>query len=117
MPVWDIEITNQFIEWWEDLTAEEQESIRGSVNLLKQGGPGLGRPAVDTVTGSRHAHVKELRAGTIRVLFAFNPMRAAILLIGDKRDRWQAFYTEIVPLADDLLDEHLQELESEEGAP
>jgi hypothetical protein len=50
--------------------------------------------------------------GTMRVLFAFNPTRTAILLIGgDKRDRWQAFYAEMIPIADDLLDEHLTELE------
>ena len=69
------------------------------------------------VTASRHANMKELRTGTTRTLFAFNPKRTAILLIGgDKRDRWQDFYTEMIPLADDLFDEHLKELESK-GAP
>jgi hypothetical protein len=114
--MWNIEITDQFIEWWDTLTAEEQESVRGRVNVLKQHGPSLGRPHVDTIVGSRHPNMKELRAGTIRVLFAFNPVRAAILLIGGgKRDRWQAFYDEMIPLADDLFDEHLTEIETEGG--
>ena len=87
------------------------------LRLLEQRGPGLGRPLVDSVKGSRHANMKELRAGTIRVPFAFNPKRTALLLIGgDKRDRWQEFYAQMIPLADDLFDEHLTELENE-GAP
>lgn len=58
--------------------------------------------------------MKELRTSTTRVLFAFDPARSAILLIGgDKRDRWQQFYAEMIPLADRLFDEHLAELEKE----
>lgn len=87
------------------------------MRVLEERGPGLGRPLVDTVEGSRHANIKELRVGTIRILFAFDPRRAAILLLGgDKRDRWQEFYTQIIPLADRLFDEHLKQLE-DEGAP
>ena len=116
MLMWDVEFTDQFERWWDTLTVEEQETINAAINLLKQRGPSLGRPSVDTVKGSRHANMKELRAGTIRVLFAFDPTRTAILLIGgDKRDRWQAFYNEIVPLADGLFDQHLTELETEGG--
>ncbi len=115
--MWDIEVTDQFIQWWDTLSVEEQESIKAAVEILEQRGPGLGRPLVNTVKGSRHANMKELRAAMIRVLFAFNPKRTAILLIGgDKRDRWQDFYAQMIPLADDLLDEHLKELETE-GAP
>ncbi len=58
--------------------------------------------------------MKDLRAGMIRVLFAFDPRRSAILLIGgDKCDRWQEFYERMIPLADELFDEHLAALESE----
>lgn len=115
--MWDIEVTDQFIKWWDALTVEEQEAIKGPVDLLEQRGPGLGRPVVDNITSSRHANMKELRAGTIRILFAFNPTRTAILLIGgDKRDRWQELYAELIPLADDLFDQHLTELESNGGA-
>jgi hypothetical protein len=59
------------------LSVEEQESIEAAVELLEQRGPGLGRPLVDTVKGSRHANMKELRVAMIRVLFAFDPMRTA----------------------------------------
>jgi hypothetical protein len=111
--VWDIEFTDQFEHWWETLSVKEQGSIEAAVDMLEQDGPALGRPAVDTIRGSRHANMKELRTTTIRVLFAFDPTRTAILLIGgDKRDRWQEFYARMIPLADDLLDEHLRDLES-----
>jgi hypothetical protein len=74
---------------------------------------------VDTIKQSRHKNMKELipPASDIRVLFAFDPRRAAILLIGgDKSGEWSAWYDRMVPVADDLFDEHLRELESE-GAP
>lgn len=58
--------------------------------------------------------MKELRANTIRILFAFDPRRSAILLIGgDKRGRWQEFYERMIPLADDVFDEHLAALQRE----
>lgn len=115
--MWDVEVTNQFVQWWDTLSVEEQESIKAVVDMLEQRGPGLGRPLVDTIRGSRHANLKELRTTMIRVLFAFDPRRTAILLIGgDKRDRFKEFYALMIPLADDLLDEHLKELESK-GAP
>ncbi len=115
--MWDVEVTDQFEQWWDTLNVEDQQTIDAAVGLLEQRGPGLGRPLVDSVKGSRHANMKELRAGTIRVLFAFNLKRTALLLIGgDKRDRWQEFYARMIPLADDLFDEHLKELETE-GAP
>ncbi len=112
--MWDVEVTDQFEQWWDTLSVEDQQTIDAAVGLLEQRGPGLGRPLVDSVKGSRHANMKELRAGTIRVLFAFNPKRTALLLIGgDKRDRWQEFYAQMIPLADDLFDEHLTELDNE----
>ena len=115
--MWDVEFTEQFEAWWDTLSPEEQQSIDAAVRVLEQRGPALGRPLVDSVEGSRHANMKELRAGTLRVLFAFDPRRTAILLIGgDKRDRWQEFYEQMIPLADQLFDEHLAALERE-GAP
>jgi hypothetical protein len=112
--MWEVEYTDQFGEWWEGLSAEQQKQVAASVRLLAERGPGLGRPAVDTVTASRHSNMKELRIGTVRVLFTFDPRRAAILLIaGDKRGRWQEFYERMVPVADDLYDEHVEELRKE----
>lgn len=115
--MWDVEFTDQFEQWWETLNGEQQQTIDAAVGLLEQRGPALGRPLVDGIKGSRYPNMKELRAGTIRVLFAFDPKRTAILLVGgDKSGRWSKFYAEAVPLADDLLDEHVARLESERGS-
>lgn len=110
--MWDVEYTDQFEKWWNGLSIDEQAAIDVAVEVLQEKGPGLGRPLVDTLKGSRHQNLKELRpGGSIRVLFAFDPRRTAILLIGgDKRDRWQEWYQEMVPVADRLYDEHLAEL-------
>jgi hypothetical protein len=81
--------------------------------MLQDQGPTLGRPAVDRINGSRHHNMKELRSigGHIRILFAFDPAREAILLLGgDKTGRWQDWYRENIPIADDLYDEHLENL-------
>lgn len=91
------------------------------VELLEQLGPGLGRPAVDGVHQSRHSNMKELRAErALRVLFAFDPRRTAILLIGGDKSpddpgspNWNQWYDRYVPIADDLYDSHLRELREE----
>lgn len=114
---WKVEFTNQFEGWWVGLTGSEQESIVATVEFLEERGSALGRPFVDTIKSSRHSNMKELipPGGHIRVLFAFDPRRTAILLIGgDKRHRWDRFYEEMVPVADELYDEHLAQL-AEEG--
>ncbi len=87
------------------------------MEVLEERGPALGRPLVDNLHQSRHANMKELRplGGDLRILFAFDPRRTAILLIGgDKRGRWNEWYAEMVPVADQLYDEHLAELVREE---
>ena len=85
--------------------------------LLAEHGPGLKRPVVAEIESSRHARMKELRVsipGALRVLFAFDPRRHAILLLGgDKSGQWEAWYEKAIPLADKLYDEHLDELRSE----
>jgi hypothetical protein len=114
---WTVEYTDDFEIWWAGLSAEQQESIRARVLLLEEQGPGLGRPVVDTVKASRHANMKELRCsreGALRVLFAFDPRRHAILLLGgDKTGRWSDWYEENIPRADDLFDEYIRELRNE----
>ncbi len=114
--MWDIEGTDQFAEWFGGLSAEEQEKVVAAVKELEQGGPSLGRPFVDTIKGSRHAHMKELRprSSHIRILFAFDPRRAGILLIGgDNTNRWKEWYEKAIPMADNLYDEYLAELRRE----
>ena len=113
---WDVEYTDQFGDWFGNLKEAEQESVVIAVEILQVQGPGLGRPFVDTIKGSRHANMKELRPrrGTLRILFAFDPRRMAILLVGgDKTNRWQAWYRENISIADQLYEEHLETLEKE----
>jgi hypothetical protein len=87
--------------------------IWARVELLEAEGPALGRPTVDTIKGSRHLNMKELRVskgGAIRILFAFDPQRRAVLLLGgDKAGQWEAWYSEAIPVADDLFDQYLRE--------
>jgi hypothetical protein len=115
--VWEVEVTDQFLDWWQLLTAAQQASVGGRVDLLAERGPDLGRPVVDRIHSSRHQNMKELRAakdGAIRVLFAFDPRRTAILLLGgDKSGQWAAWYRYAVPAADDLYDTYLRELHDE----
>lgn len=115
---WEVEFTEQFEEWWETLSDRQQEALDARVLLLAEGGPALGRPLVDAIASSRHPNMKELRAsrdGLLRILFAFDPRRTAILLLGgDKSGQLDEWYRTAVPLADDLYDEHLADLKQEE---
>ncbi len=115
--VWEVEATDQFVKWWRNLTADQQESVTDRVDLLAERGPDLGRPVVDRIQTSRHHNMKELRAatgGALRVLFMFDPRRQVILLLGgDKSGEWSAWYEWAVPVADDLYDEYLNELKRE----
>jgi hypothetical protein len=113
---WEVEYTDQFGQWYRELDERSRDRVVAAVEILEEQGPGLGRPFVDTVKGSRHANMKELRprGGSLWILFAFDPRRMAILLIGgDKTNRWQAWYREFIPIADRLYDEHLETLETE----
>lgn len=114
--MWEVEYTDEFEDWWTTLSMPEQATIDDAVGALQELGPALGRPWVDTVKASRHPNMKELRprGGNIRILFAFDPRRTAILLIGgDKTGHWQEWYTEMVPVADRLYDEHLNDIAGE----
>jgi hypothetical protein len=87
-----------------------------ALDLLAETGPGLGRPLVDTIHGSTIANLKELRPGTVRILFAFDPWRCSILLVaGDKAGRWNQWYTEAIPLAEQRYETYLKERTEEEG--
>ncbi len=98
---------------WADLLDQlDAEALLAAVRVLRSEGPMLGRPLVDTVTSNRHPNMKELRPGStgrteIRVLFAFDRQRKAILLLGgDKSRDWRGWYRANIPIADDLFDEH-----------
>jgi hypothetical protein len=110
----EVEFTDEFGKWWDDLSPDEQDSVRVHVDLLRQFGTTLTFPYSSGIAGSRHTHMRELRpqhqGRPYRVLYAFNPLRTALLLIGGDKtgdDRW---YEKFVPIADRLYDEHLDEL-------
>ena len=115
--MWEVEVTDEFLQWWRDLTDDQQESLTDRVDLLAERGPHLGRPVVDRIQTSRHHNMKELRAakgGALRVLFMFDPRRQVILLLGgDKSGAWNDWYEWAVPAADDLYDAYLDELKGE----
>jgi hypothetical protein len=118
--LWEVEFTDEFEAWWQVLRESEQEAIVAAVEFLEDVGPSLRRPFVDTIKISRHSNMKELipMGGNIRILFAFDPRRSAILLIGgDKTDRWDAWYEEWVPRADDLYEDHLRTIRKEGEIP
>jgi hypothetical protein len=114
---WAAERTSEFDEWWEGLTDQEQRKVVASVEALQELGPSAGRPLADTVEGSRHPNMKELRiTQTMRVFFAFDPERTAILLIGgDKAGKTKRFYKKMILVADRIYDRHLRELAEHEG--
>ncbi len=108
--LWEVFFTETAEQWLDALSDEDFDRVIAAADLLGDRGPGLGRPTVDAITSSRHANMKELRTGTLRALFAFDPKRRAIVLLGgDKRDDWTGWYERNVPLADDRFDQHLRE--------
>ena len=111
---WEIEYTNEFDIWWQTLREEQQDDIVSVVQLLEEKGTQLPFPYSSDVKGAKNSHLRELRIQSrgkpIRVFYAFDPRRVAILRIGgDKR-----FYEKYVPIADRLYEEYLQEI-SQEG--
>lgn len=111
--MWEIVYTDEFGVWFRTLTEDQQDAVIARVGLLESEGPALGRPTVDTIVGSRHPNMKELRVskqGAIRILFAFDPQRQAVLLVGgDKTGQWVTWYETAIPLADDLFEAYLSE--------
>ena len=107
---WSVVGTSLFEEWFIGLGESDRARIEDRVDLLEQLGPTLGRPVVDSIKASRHHNMKELRTGSLRVLFIFDPVSTAVLLLGgDKRDHWQAWYETAISTADDLYDDYLVE--------
>lgn len=114
---WDVEYTNEFGDWWGTLSEAEQESLAASVRLLEERGPNLGFPHSSGINGSRHSHMRELRTQhegrPYRTLYAFDPRRSAILLIGGDKTGDERWYDVHVPVADRLYEEHLEQLRKE----
>jgi len=116
---WAVEIGEEFEAEFDALPAQVRTEILALSLVLEQFGPQLGRPRVDTLSGSRHANMKELRFsaadGEWRVAFAFDPKRRAILLVaGDKSGGSEKrFYRELIRKADNRFDAHVARLKKE----
>ena len=113
---WEVDLHDDFVPEYRDLHKDVQDELLARIALLERFGPRLGRPHADTLNGSRHANMKELRFfaadGVWRVAFAFDPNRKAILLvaggksgIGEKR-----FYRQLIDRADARFDAHLAKI-------
>ncbi len=112
-----VEYTDEFGAWWQDLTESQQDDVAATIALLEEQGPRLPFPLSSGVTRSRHSHMRELRiqsgGGPLRVFYAFDPRRQAILLIGGDKTGDNRFYQVMIPRADDLYDRYLTELRQE----
>jgi hypothetical protein len=105
---WEVVGVIEFENWFLALDESSRARVEDRIDLLEQIGPSLGRPVVDLIKASRHQNMKELRTGSIRILFIFDPSSTAVLLLGgDKRNNWAGWYETAIPKADDLFDVYL----------
>lgn len=114
---WEVEYTNEFECWWKTLNQSEQEDIVAVVTLLEEKGTQLPFPFSSGIKDSKYSHMRELRVQSqtnpIRILYAFDPRRTAILLIGGNKRGDKRWYKTYLPIADKLYHEHLIELRKE----
>ena len=116
---WEIEFTDEFRQWYDNLSEREQDDVSSVVDLLATEGVRLQRPQSASIANARNSHMRELIVQSggrpIRVFYAFDPRQTAILLVGGNKtgisDR--RFYARYISIADDLYDEYIAELESE----
>jgi hypothetical protein len=114
---WTVIFHHEFSPWFYDQDEELQDEIAANLKVLEEDGPMLGRPRVDAVKGSVFTNMKELRVqfqgDPYRILFAFDPKRQALLLVGGCKVSDKRWYKTNVPIADKRFKEHLQKLEKE----
>ncbi|GGS57873.1 hypothetical protein GCM10010156_15490 [Planobispora rosea] len=124
MDEWEIFFTDEVEEFLDALSETDPTShmlVNQAILMLERNGPAEGRPLVDTIAGSKISNMKELRPGStgrseIRILFIFDPWRAAILLIaGDKAGNWERWYRTAIPRAERLYELYLVERRKEMG--
>ena len=119
--VWTVEV-ELVDDWLATLDEKSYELIVAALEVLAEQGPSLGRPLADSIVGSTYRNMKELRTGSsgrseVRILFAFDPARRAILLVaGDKAGNWQKWYRTNIPLADERYRQHLDRLKGGRNA-
>ncbi|MGO9470731.1 MAG: type II toxin-antitoxin system RelE/ParE family toxin [Isosphaeraceae bacterium] len=115
---WEVLFDEGFAAWLDGLDEDLRRALLAHVVLLREHGPNLGRPQVDTLKGSKVANLKELRiqhrGEPWRVLFAFDPARAAILLVGGNKAGGKKWYKKHIRIAEDRFERHLRRLKEEE---
>jgi len=111
--VCEILFTDEFGEWWEGLSIDEQDSVDRVVGLLERAGPTLAFPHSTGISSSAFPHMRELRiqhsGGPYRVLYAFDPKRRAVLLLGGAKGGEERWYEVHVPIADRIYRQYLAE--------
>jgi hypothetical protein len=109
---WEVVTTRVFDRWFLGLDPERANQVTAALRRVAKAGPLLGRPRVDSIKGSRVHHLKELRLHDgVRVLFAFDPNRRAIMLVGgDKTGSWNRWYRQHIPVAERLYVDHLRSI-------
>lgn len=114
---WKIGTTDEFDAWFDTLSGAAQARVLHVVGVLREVGPRLGRPTVDTINGSQYSNMKELRVNNplIRIFFAFDPRRVAMLLLGDDKTGDKRFYDAMIPRADTLYSQHLESLRNDDA--
>lgn len=115
---YEVEYTDAFGRWWAELLPDEQKKANAAIRMLEVLGPNLQFPYSSSIKGSRFPHMRELRVQhrgrPYRILYAFDPRRTALLLLGGDKtgdDRW---YERFVPVADRLYEAHLRTIKPTE---
>ena len=118
---WNVFFHDEFHAEFQAMDSTLQDELLAHARLLQDFGPNLGRPTVDTLKGSKHTNMKELRFtlsdGEWRIAFAFAPQRQAILLIGGSKSgtNKKQFYRDLIWMADERFNAHLKSLPTEDG--
>ena len=117
----------RIIAWLDGLDDEAVSHIFAALERLESDGPSIGRPLVDTLAGSTIKNLKELRPPSpgrteIRIIFAFDPKRQAIMLLGGDKSKgkngkakWSGWYRKAIPQAEQIFRDHLRELGDDDG--
>ena len=123
--MWDVVLLAPVEEWFLAVCESDPTTanrVMEAIDHLAEAGPGLGRPLVDRIHGSRLHNLKELRPGSagrseIRLLFVFDVEREAVILVaGDKAGQWNRWYRENIPVAEDRYEQYAVERKNKEGS-
>ena len=123
--MWDVVLLAPVEEWFLAVCESDPTTanrVMEAIDHLAEAGPGLGRPLVDRIHGSRLHNLKELRPGSagrseVRLLFVFDVEREAVILVaGDKAGQWNRWYRENIPVAEERYEQYAVERKNKEGS-